>query len=98
MWIVQLGSPPPRQPASLPQASDRTMVYAKKDRVACHSRKFAGAEEDTMQVKPLQRSKATVGRISRNLGSFAARPEYKNMRELHDSLVATYTGGLNDER
>src|SRR5712691_2250211 len=28
-----------------------------------------------------------------NLGSFAARPEYKNMRELHDALVATYAGG-----
>ena len=27
-----------------------------------------------------------------DLGTFAARPEYKNMRELHDALVATYGG------
>jgi hypothetical protein len=28
-----------------------------------------------------------------DVGTFAARPEYKNMRELHDALVATYRGG-----
>lgn len=28
-----------------------------------------------------------------DLGAFAARPEYKNTRELHDALVATYGGG-----
>jgi hypothetical protein len=28
-----------------------------------------------------------------DLGTFAARAEYKNMRELHDALVATYGGG-----
>jgi hypothetical protein len=27
-----------------------------------------------------------------DLGTFAARPEYKNMRELHDALVATHMG------
>jgi hypothetical protein len=27
-----------------------------------------------------------------DLGTFATRPEYENMRELHDPLVATYSG------
>jgi hypothetical protein len=30
--------------------------------------------------------------LSFDLSAFAARPEYKNMRELHDALIATYGG------